>query len=98
MKLLLYIATVFMVLPVFSCTKELNTTATVIIDCTGTYLRWGGKDYKVCNLETVSSFPNGAKVTASVKKIEECTGSGKFPIICYLHHEYDSWIDVEKIK
>lgn len=82
----------------FSCKKELYKTATVIADCTGTYLRCDGRDYKVCNLEKVASFPSGTTVEATFKKITECKGSGNFTVTCYMYHQYDSWIEVEKIK
>jgi hypothetical protein len=98
MKILLYIVTAFFMMTVFACKKETFKAATVIINCTGTYLRAGGKDYKVCNLEMVSSFPGGTLVEASFKKKAECKGSGNFPVVCYLYHEYEGWIEVEKIK
>lgn len=98
MKVLLYIASALFMLTVFACKKETCKAAAVIIDCTGTYLRAGEKDFKVCNPEMVSSFTSGTLVEASFKKKSECTGSGNFPVICYLYHEYDGWIEVEKIK
>lgn len=67
---------------------------TVVRDCTGTYLRFNEKDYNVCNLEKVSSFPNGILVTATFKKIKNCTGGA----ICHMYHENEGWIQVEKIK
>ena len=98
MKTLLLIAAASVLLAVFSCKKESYKTTTIITDCTGTYLRWDGKDYKVCNLEKVSSFPSGTTVAATFKKIIECKGSGNFPVTCFMNHGYDSWIEVEKIK
>lgn len=100
MKILHSITAALIVLTVFACTKELSpgTSATVVIDCTGTYLRLGGKDYKVCNLEKVSTFQNGATVKVDVKKIEECHGSGNLSGICDMLHKFDGWVNVEKIK
>lgn len=83
---------------VFGCKKEMSKTAIVIVDCTGTYLSWNGKDYKICNLEKVSSFANGSTVEVSFKKLTECNGSGNFFVTCYMNHEYDSWIEVETIN
>lgn len=39
---------------VASCEKEPNGTMTVVLDCTGTYLRQDGKDNHVCNIEKIS--------------------------------------------
>jgi hypothetical protein len=81
-----------------SCKKERNQTVTVERDCTGTYLRLDGKDYQVCNLEKVSSFSDGATVIATFKKINECKGSAKDAIVCYMLHANEGWIEVDKIK
>ena len=81
-----------------SCKKEINKTVTVQRDCTGTYLRLKGKDYRVCNLEKVSSFSDGATVTATFKKIKECNGSAKDAIVCAMLHANEGWIEVDKIK
>jgi hypothetical protein len=55
----------------FSCKKKRNRSFTVIKDCTGTYLRFGEKDYHVCNLEKLSSYTDGTKVTTTFKKSKE---------------------------
>ena len=71
---------------------------TVIRDCTGTYLRLDGKDYHVCNLEKVSSYPNGTNVVVTFKKIKDCTGLANDAIVCQMLHANEGWIEVEKIK
>ena len=98
MKKLISIVTIVFLLTLFACKKEQNKTVTVIRDCTGTYLCLDGKDYQVCNLEKVSSFTDGATVTATFKKIKECNGSAKDAIVCYMLHANEGWIEVDKIK
>lgn len=71
---------------------------TVPRDCTGTYLNYNGKDYRVCNLEAVASFPGGSSVTATFKKIKKCTDSAQDAFVCMMVHENEGWITVEKIK
>ena len=86
-------------LTLFSCSKAKNEKMTVVKDCTGSYLRFNNKDYRVCNFESVASFNNGAEVEASFKKIETCSDSGNGVLICcWLAHEDEGWIKVEKIK
>lgn len=80
------------------CTKNRDQNVTVERDCTGTYLRLGGKDYHVCNPEKLSSISDGASVTAIFKKINDCNGSAKDAIVCQMLHENEGWIEVEKIK
>lgn len=91
----------FILIATFSgCKKQDNaksfTDATVVIDCTGVYLRMNQKDYRVCNEEKVSSFDNGTKVVASFTTIKECPNE-KIPI-CYMLHMYEGWINVNAIR
>ena len=80
-----------------SCNKggceEPSAPMTIIRDCTGTYLRDGGKDYNVCNLEAVSAYPNGTKVTARYRKIPVCSDAND-RIVCYMLHENEGWVEV----
>ena len=71
---------------------------TVIRDCTGTYLRWDGKDYQVCNLEKVSSFPDSAAVTVIFKKMNKCGSAKDIDFSCSMMHPNAGWIEVHTIK
>jgi hypothetical protein len=81
-----------------SCKKERNIEATIITDCTGTYLRINSKDYKVCNLEKTENFTHGQTIEVTFKKLEDCNGSGNLQSVCYLYHQFDSWAEIIKIK
>jgi len=81
-----------------SCKKERNIEATIITDCTGTYLRINNKDYKVCNLEKTGNYINGQTVEVTFKKMDVCDGSGNFQVVCYLNHPFETWVQVIKIK
>ncbi len=81
-----------------SCKKESNQQVKVVRDCTGTYLHWEGKDYKVCNLEKVSPFPDGTTITATFTKTNNCNGSAKNAIVCFMLHDNEGWIEVNNIK
>ena len=70
-----------------ACSKT-NEPATIIRDCTGTYLRLDGKDYHVCNTEKTDSFSSGTIVTASFKKIDACTGTASGTMVCEMLHEH----------
>jgi len=80
------------------CKKELNQTVTVIRDCTGTYLRFDGKDYQVCNLETVASFTDGATAKVAFRKISECNSSARDVFVCKMLHANEGWIEVRSIE
>lgn len=66
---IMYSVIFFTITTLSGCKKESNINVTVVRDCTGTYLRWDGKDYQVCNLEKVSSFSDGRDAIATFRKI-----------------------------
>ena len=97
MKTAFYIIVAFNTI-FFSCKKELNEKVTVIKDCTGAYLRRNGIDYKVYNLEKLSSFQNGTNVSASFKQLTECNDSANRAPTYFMIHQFDSWIEIKNIK
>ena len=76
----------------------MTKNATVIKDCTGTYLRLNGKDYKVCNIEKVSSYQTGIDISVCFKELKDCEGTGNIVATCYMLHQFESWIEIEHIK
>ncbi len=98
MKKIFYLFATIFLLTLYSCTTEKGRAATVVIDCSGTYLKVDDKDYHVCNLEKVASFSNGAAVSVRFKNLTECNGSANDAVICYMLHENEGWIEVEEIK
>lgn len=78
------------------CKKKIHQSATIVRDCSGTYLRIKDKDYRVCNTEKLSSFENGDKVTVSTKEQSKCDLENGFS--CYVNHPFENWVEVTKIK
>lgn len=79
-----------------SCTK--TKTATVVRDCTGVYLQMNGTDYRVCNIEKISNYKHGQEIKASYKKLSSCDGSANDQPVCFMYHEYESWIEITRVK
>ncbi|MEO7049078.1 MAG: hypothetical protein ABI091_27485 [Ferruginibacter sp.] len=98
MKITFYIIIICLVQTLFSCKKDLTTNGIIIKDCTGTYLRLNEKDYKVCNLEKVSSFQSDTNVRVTFKQLKNCEGTANSTPICYLLHQYVAWIEIEDIN
>lgn len=86
------------VFTLFGCKNENNHQVTVIKDCTGSYLRFEGKDYHVCNREKLAAYPDGTVATATFKRLKECNGTAKDDIVCALYHQNEGWIAVSSIK
>jgi hypothetical protein len=76
-----------------SCSKE---NMTIIKDCTGSYLRLGGKDYHICNIEATESFDGGTEVEASFERISDC--QTKPPTECEMYHKNEGWVNVTDIE
>lgn len=93
-----FISLLVLALSFQNCSKERNQNVTVVRNCTGVYLRLSDKDYKVCNLEKVSTFPADATVTATFKKIKDCNNPAYSGPSCRMLHLYESWIEVENIQ
>ena len=80
-----------------SCTKQ-NQEATVIIDCTGTYLRVKQKDYHVCNDHLIEAYNDGDVITGSFKSLGKDYQCEYAPeIVCEMYHENEGWIEITKI-
>ena len=97
MKKTMYLFAASGLLAFTACTKIKQQPMTIVKDCTGTYLRFENKDYKVCNTGATENYADGSKVTASFKKVNNCDGE-EDRIICQLYHANEGWIVVENIK
>jgi hypothetical protein len=95
MKRIFFICTIVEVLVFSGCKKINDKSVTVIKDCTGTYLRYKGNDYHVCNTEATEAFADGAQAVATFKKIKSCNKEGA---VCLIVHENVGWIDVKEIR
>lgn len=82
----------------FGCKKDNYFAATVVRDCTGTYLRWQDKDYHVCNTEKTEPFENGARVKTLFNSIKECNSPVIGQPVCDMYHQNEGWIEISIIK
>ncbi len=81
-----------------SCASaDTAASATVIRDCTGTYLRIDAKDYLVCNESLLKPYATNSAVSASYSKVTECKElEGK--MVCMMYHENEGTIRITSIK
>ena len=98
MKNLSILAVLFIILSSFSCKKGNNVDATVIRDCTGTYLRINSSDYKVCNKSKLAKFEDGEAVNATFKVVTEGKCEADEDIVCMMYHEFKEKIVVTKVE
>lgn len=94
MKYTIIILSVILV-SLFACEKSGKNNAQIVRNCTGIYLRMDGKEYRVCNSEKVSKYPNGVSITVNYKHIKKCNSDD---IVCTMAYPNDGDIKVLKIK
>lgn len=71
-------------------------TAAVIRDCTGTYLRYKGKDYKVCNEARLKTYQDQETVKVGFHIIATCGDDGTPD--CKMYHAYETIVEVSTIR
>jgi len=76
----------------------MSKTMVFIKDCTGSYLRYDGLDYHICNTELTTSFSNGDTILAVYHKITACNGAASKGIICMMYHKNEGWIQLDTIR
>ena len=69
----------------------------VDIDCTGTYLTKGNKDFKVCNLDIVAGLQDGDEVNVKFTRLIDCNDASQPDVVCELYHPYNSWVQVTSV-
>ena len=87
----------FSLLMLVACNKQINHKATVVRDCTGVYLRVNEKDYHVCNVDKLSSFPDGSLVNARFERKKDCRQEEE-KMVCKMYHQNEGWIEVTLVK
>ncbi|SOD14629.1 hypothetical protein SAMN06297358_1670 [Pedobacter xixiisoli] len=81
-----------------SCKKENFTNATIIKNCTGTYLQVLDKEYMVCNIKKTAPFSNGQKVLANYSLIKECKDESFRGPVCAMYYPNDGLTKIISIK
>ncbi|MBL7893926.1 MAG: hypothetical protein JNK50_01440 [Bacteroidia bacterium] len=83
-----------------SCKKLQTSSATVIRDCTGTYLRMNGKDNPVCNYKIITEYTDGSPISVDYKKVVDPKCEETDLPRCEMIHPYELgvWIEIIKIK
>jgi len=94
MKTIIFTSLFFIV---SGCSKIIDQEMTVVRDCTGTYLRYEGNDYQVCNTKKTDAFADGTSVSAKFKNINDCRALDD-QIICMMFHENQGMIEVTNIE
>lgn len=82
-----------------TCTSILPASekATVVRDCTGTYLRVATKDYLVCNNTILKNYKEGAEVTAKFAKTDSCPEFND-KAVCMMYHENEGTVRISEVK
>ena len=78
-----------------SCSKVNTQSMKVIRDCTGTYLRADGQDFRVCNTSALGNFDDNEVIHVTVEKVEHCDPPAE--AICLMAHEHRGLVKVREV-
>lgn len=81
-----------------SCYRNDMAPVEVVKDCTGTYVKMGESDYKVCNVEKLDSYENGTAVLISYELMDSCDNPNLPPTFCELYHPYEGWVNITELE
>jgi hypothetical protein len=98
MKVVMNVLVVIFISGCFSCEKDEFVNATVLRDCSGTYLRMNSKDYLVCNLDKIQSYGDGVNLKVAYSRLKECDDPEVHLESCFMYHPNEGWIKVDKIE
>jgi hypothetical protein len=110
MKKIFFVITILCSLLFVACKKDkisndpipqngtITIKAELNLDCTGKYIRYQNKDFKICNIDKIANLPDNAMVTVKVKRVADCTNNGNFPVACLMYHGYESWVEIISVK
>ena len=80
-----------------ACQKDTECQEVEVVrNCTGTYLRFMDKEYKVCNLDMVANYAEGTKITASFTHQDNCP-AWENSVTCMMLYESEGWIEVKSV-
>lgn len=79
-----------------ACSSVSGIKATVVRDCTGTYVRVDGKDHLVCNKDKLSSFSEGDTVLVRFKPTSYCN-ENKDEVVCMMYHQHEGLVKVVNV-
>jgi hypothetical protein len=83
----------FALLILGSCVPSQEIVATVVRDCSGTYVRRNNVDFKVCNSVNLTRFENGQRIIAKYKEVYECADT---TTKCIWYHPYAQTVKIKK--
>jgi len=83
-----------------SCNRKYSQSASIVRDCTGTYLRWKDADYYVVNDETTDKFDDAEEVKVTFKDVTKNADKLTFEneSSCMLYHAIEGFVEIKKIE
>lgn len=83
-----------------SCNRKYNQSASIVRDCTGTYLRWQNADHYIVNDETTDDFNDAEEVKVTFKDVTKNADKITFEneSNCMLYHAIEGFVEIKKIE
>lgn len=81
----------FFILALIASCKKNGVDATLFRNCTGTYLKIEGKEYRVCNHDKLGKYTDGVTIKVNYKHIKECNSN---QVVCMMDYAHEGHIKV----
>jgi hypothetical protein len=65
-------------------------------DCTGSYVRFDAKDYKICNYQDVQKYETGDVLMVSYDSIGNCANINPEQLTCKMAHMFEYHLHINK--
>lgn len=83
-------------LVVSSCSRS-TYKVLIVKDCTGSYIQWNNKDYRICNPELTDDRANGSRLRVNFHRQSSCPLDTNQQI-CALYHPTEGYVKIVEIK
>jgi hypothetical protein len=77
-------------------TDQYSGKVIVVKDCTGTYIRYREKDYRVCNEDLLKYYTDGSRITANFSKANNCSDLPLY--LCNMYHQNEGLVAISCIQ
>lgn len=68
----------------------------IIKNCTGAYIRYLGKDYRVCNDELLKYYADGSQASVTFSPAGDCSQGDRY--LCNMYYFYEETVTISCIR
>lgn len=72
---------------------------TLFRNCTGSYLRIDGKDWRICNYQAVNGIADNAVLSVHYERVEANAAACKDDqVVCAMYHPHEGLVEIKEVS